>query len=176
MRGAWLWPTFLALTALGSVVLRKLPFYDAAPRDLYGTTLVVGFANLFAVAVLAPGLARLIRRRRPDLPRDIARNYAGTALVVAFFAWLLVGGVIHRPVVQERRADAIAQFGALHDFVVNQAPAYRDGLGAADVLRLEEDLYRSCVPGPGDAPALCLIISTDQRPPGVRRDPDSTPN
>lgn len=176
MRGAWLWPTFVAVTILDGVVLHELPFYDAAPDDLYGTLLVAGFVNLGAVAIVAPLVARALRRRRPDLPREIARNYAGTALVCAVAVAFVAGGVAHRPAVREDERDLRAAFAATRDFVVTQEPALRAGLDAADALRIDEDLFRTCVPGDDPRKPLCLLVSTDQAPPGVSRDPDRTPN
>ena len=176
MRGAWLWPTFVVLTLAGGVVLRELPFYDGAPEDLYGTLLVVGFVNLAAVALVAPLVAWLVRRRRSDLPRDVARNYAGTALVCAVGAALVAGGIAHRPAVRAAERDEAAQSAAVRDYVLAQAPEFRPGLGSADSLRIARDLFRTCVPGPDPRRPLCLLVSTDQRPPGIRRDPDRTPN
>ena len=45
-----------------------------------------------------------------------------------------------------------------------------------DARRLEEDLYRACVPGPDPERWLCLFVSTDQRPPGVSPTPTGRPN
>ena len=176
MRGAWLWPTFVVLTVAGGVVLRELPFYDAAPGDLYGTLLVTGFVHLAAVALLAPLVAHGLRRRRPDLPRDIARNYAGTGLVCAIFALFVVGGVLHRPAVREDERALLASLAATREYVEAQEPGFRAGLDSADALRIDEDLFRTCVPGDDPRKPLCLLVSTDQAPPGVRRDPDRTPN
>jgi hypothetical protein len=176
MRGAWLWPTFVVLTAVDGVVLLELPFYDAAPGDLYGTLLVAGFVNLIAVALGAPVAARWLRRRRGDLPREIARNYAGTVLVCAVTLALVVGGIAHRPAVREAELALAQQSLAVRDYVISQEPAYRSGLTHADYLRIDDDLFRTCVPGNDPRRPLCLFVSTDQHPPGVRRDPDRTPN
>ena len=176
MRGAWLWPAFVVLTLAGGLVLLELPFYDAAPDDLYGTLLVAGVLNLVAVALVAPFVARLLRRRRPELPRDVSRNYAGTALVCAVAALLVLGGVLHRPAVRAQERDAAAQFSAVRNYVERQEPGFRAGLAQADTLRLGDDLYRTCVPGPDPRKPLCLMVTTDQAPAGVSRDPDRTPN
>ncbi len=66
--------------------------------------------------------------------------------------------------------------GAVHDYVVAQAPAYRAGIGDAEAVRLEEDYYRACVPGPDPKRWLCLFVSTDQHPAGVTVDDDRAPN
>ena len=43
-------------------------------------------------------------------------------------------------------------------------------------MRLEEDLYRACVPGPDPKRWLCLFVNTEQRPAGVALDHDRAPN
>ena len=45
-----------------------------------------------------------------------------------------------------------------------------------DAMRVEEDLYRSCVPGPDPARWLCLFVTTEQRPAGVTLDGDQASN
>ena len=63
-----------------------------------------------------------------------------------------------------------------HEYVLAQAPEYRPGLAGLDAMRVEEDLYRACVPGPDPKRWLCLFVTTDQSPPGVTADPDRAPN
>ena len=93
--------------------------------------LLAGFVNLLALAVLAPPLGRALRRRRPDLPRLVASNYAGAALVVARSprCWL-AGGLAHRSAVQAEDGREQAVAAPMHAYVVEQAPQYRDSLGA----------------------------------------------
>jgi hypothetical protein len=117
-----------------------------------------------------------LRKRRPDLPRVVAQNYAGTALLVAFAAGLVAGGLLHRPAVLAAEDDLRAQAAAVHDYVVSQAPEYRAGIALADPLRVEEDLYRTCVPGPDPKRWLCLFVNTGQRPAGITLDHDRAPN
>jgi hypothetical protein len=153
----------------------RLPFQGDGP-DAVGAFLVAGFANLLAVAVAAPLLGALIRRFwRPDLPRMIARDYAGTALLGLMTVVLVTGGLIHRPGRVAADHDRAAALAATHDYVVTQAPAFRGGLASADVLQQETDLYRVCVLGSEPRP-LCLYVNTDQVPAGVRRDPSREPN
>lgn len=177
MRGAWLWPSFAVLTLLDGVLLNRLPPYDDGPGTFVGAVLLAGFANLFAVAVVAPLAARRIRRRRPDLPKPIAENYAGSALVGAIAAGLLAGGLAHRPAVAAERADEAAAAVRTHEYVSHEAPAeYRTRLAEIDVMRLEPDFYRSCVPGRDPRRWLCMFVRTDRRPAGVVPDPDQVPN
>jgi hypothetical protein len=176
MRGAWLWPAFVVLTLAEGVALERLPITGDGPGGVVPGVLLAGFANLICVATLAPLAGRRLRRRRPDLPRVIADNYAGTALLAAVAAAVVVAGLAHRPTVLDERADRGAMVGAIHDYVVAQAPAYRRGIAAAEAVRLEPELYRACVPGPDPKRWLCLFVSTDQRPAGVTVDPDRSPN
>jgi hypothetical protein len=176
LRGAWQWPTFLALTAADGIVLALLPFYDPGPGGLFPALLLAGFANLFSVAVVAPLAGRLVRSMRRDLPRVVARDYAGTFLLIAVAAGLVAGGVLHRPAAAAAEADRAAVLLSVHDYVLTQAPELRDQLSAADALQLEPKLYRACVPRHRRGRYLCLFVSTDQRPPGITRDRDEVPN
>ena len=176
MRGAWQWPTFFALTLLDAAVLTVLPFYGDGPGGFLPALLMSGFANLAAVAVLAPLCGRLLRRRRPDLPRLVAANYAGTALVALLAVAVLAGGVLHRPAVAAEESDRRAVVDSVHVFVATQAPGLRERLGSTDVMRVDEGLYRACVPKPQPRRWLCLFVSTDQAPPGITRDRDENPN
>lgn len=175
LRGAWQWPAFAALTFVDGVLLAELPFTGDGP-GLYGGILLAGFANLFALAVLAPAVGRLVRRRRPDLPRMIASDYAGAWLLLTISAGLGVAGLLHRPTVMAEHRDEAAVAAALHDYVLREAPEHRGALGAMDARQLEPELYRACVPAGEPGRALCLFVNTAQRPPGLTRDTDETPN
>ena len=176
LRGAWQWPAFTLLTLVDGIVLVVLPPYDGAPENLFPAVLLAGFVNLVAVAVLAPALGRLVRRRRPDLPRLIAADYAGGCLLVAIAVGVLAAGLLHRSAVEAEQAREQAVAMAVHDYVIRQEPQLRGSLGAIDLARIEPDYYRACVPGPDPRHALCLFVSTDQRPPGVTRDTEEVPN
>jgi hypothetical protein len=176
LRGAWQWPAFMALTLVDAVLLVLLPPYHGAPEHLFPGVLLAGFVNLLAVILLAPPLGRLLRRRRPDLPRLVAANYAGAAMVSAVTALLVGGGLAHRSEVRAEDAREQAVAAAMHDFVVEQAPQHRGSLGAIDAIRLDEDYYRACIPGQEPRRWFCLFVSTDQQPPGITRDTEEVSN
>lgn len=176
MAGAWQWPLFAVLTPLDGLVLALLPFYGDGPGGFVPGLLLAGFANLFAIAVLAPFAGRLLRRRRPDLPRLVATDYAGAWLLAALAAALLAGGLAHRPAVAAAEEDERALAVAVHDYVVAEERAYEGGLSAIDALRLEDEYYRACVPGDDPRRWLCLFVNTSERPAAVTRDPDEAPN
>ena len=148
MRGAWQWPAFALLTVLDAVLLTRLPFYEDGPGTLVAGMLLAGFANLLAVAVIGPLIC----------------------------SGMFVGGLLHRPAVAAERADVAVVAASTHAYVLAQAPEYRPGLAGLDAMRVEEDLYRACVPGPDPKRWLCLFVTTDQSPPGVTADPDRAPN
>src|SRR4051794_26184246 len=177
LRGAWQWPTFVVVTAVDAVVLSVLPFAgDGA--DLFPAFLLAGFFNLAVVAVLAPVGGMLLRRRkRGSLPREIARDYAGTVALLALAAVLLAGGVIHRPAVAASADRMRVAVAAARAFVAHQGPArYQAGLGTADTWRQGADLFRTCFHGPDPRRDLCVFVRTDEPTPVVRRDPDQSPN
>jgi hypothetical protein len=176
MRGAWLWPTFVAVTLLEGLTLHLLPVAGDG-SGFVPATLQAGFLNLVMVAVVAPIAGARLRRRRPDLPKVVADNHAGTALVLGVFVALLAGGLLHRPEIVELERARVAQSGAVHGYVNAQAePEYRRNLAAADTWRIEPELFRTCVPGDDAKRPLCLLVDTSQSPPGVEVDPDRQPN
>jgi len=180
LRGALLWPAFFTLLVVDALALVLLPPYgDDGPGDLAGAVLLAGFANLLVVAVLAPLAARVLRRARPSwraLPSVIAVDRAGTALLVGLTALLLAAGLLHRPAVADQAEDRDAVAAAVHAYVNASAPEYARGLGRADRMRVEPELYRACVPGEDPLRPLCLFVSTDQRPASVTVDTDKAPN
>jgi hypothetical protein len=177
MRGAWLWPCFAVLTIADGLLLHHLPIYGDGPGSVVGAILLAGFANLFLVAVIAPLGGRRLRRWRPDLPRFVADNYAGTALVGVMAVAIGVGGLIHRPAVAAERAAQAAAVASTQRYVTQTADAeYRAGLASLDMVRVDDDVYRSCVPGSDPKRWLCLFVNTEQRPAGVVVDSDRVPN
>jgi hypothetical protein len=175
LRGAWLWPAFAALTLFDALLAARLPFQGEG-ADLIGALLFAGFVNLLAVAVFAPFAGMALRRRRRDLPAMIARDYAGTALLVGIAVLMVAGGIAHRSSVQAQRADERAVVVAVHDYVLASAPAFTPGLPVMDLRRLYDDHYRACVYRSQERLPICLFVNTDQSPAGVKRDPARHPN
>lgn len=176
LRGAWQWPAFIGLTLLDGVVLTVLPPYAGGPPNVFPGVLLAAFVNLLAVAVVAPLLGLALRRRRPDLPRFIASDYAGTWLLLAITAVFVLGGALHHSEAQAESARENAVARAMHDYVVSSAPEYAAGLHHIDAIKLEPGRYRTCIPGADERHSLCLYVTTDQHPPGVARDTSEEPN
>ncbi len=175
LRGAVMWPTFVICLFVDTVLLHLLPI-DGSSTSVGAAFIEAGFLNLAAVAVLGPLLSLALRRRRRDLPRVVARDYAGAAALLLVTAGTLVTGLLHRPAVLAAQRSFRAQALALRSYVDADAPAYRRNLTRADTVQLAADFYRTCVPAADPATALCLFIDTSHSPPVVRRDSDSAPN
>jgi hypothetical protein len=176
LRGAWQWPAFVVLTLVDGVLLAKLPPWGDGPPGVFPGVLLAAFFNLFAITVVAPFVCWLVRRRRRDLPRFIASDYAGAWLLAAITLAFFAGGLAHRSAAadESRREAAVAR--AMHDYVVQHAPEYATGLQHIDAVRLEPDHYRACVPGRDERHSLCLFVTTAQDPPGIAVDTSQDPN
>jgi len=177
LRGAWLWPTFAAATLLDTVLLRVLPVAGDGPTGWVPAFLLAGCVNVVAIAALGGIGGWLLRRRRPDLPKVVADDRAGTALVLLVSAAFLGLGLAHRPALQDVEDDIAAQAAAAHTWFQTQAPAeYRRRIGAADTLRVAPELWRTCVPGTDGDRWLCVFFDTSDRPVTARRDTSSASN
>jgi hypothetical protein len=174
LRGAWQWPAFAVLTVADAALVAWFPFQGEG-GDFWGAVLLAGFFNLVAVAVAAPFLAMALRRRRRDLPFVIARDYAGTALLVTIFAALLLGGVLHRGVRAEQRDARAASELAVRGWLAREEPAFAP-ITAVDTRELEPENYRACAYTAQDRLPICFFVNTDQSPPGLVRDTERLPN
>lgn len=176
LRGAWLWPTFAVATVLEMALLHWLPVQGEA-TGWVAALLVAGCLNVIAVAFVGGIGGIVLRRRRGDMPRVVADNYAGTAVLAIVATGLLVAGVLHRPMVVHRHAAFGVQSLAVREWVAAHGDAFaRAHVARADSLRLDENLYRTCVPGRDPKRWLCLVVDAGRSPPVVKRDPSSEPN
>ena len=164
------------LTVLEMALLHWLPVQGDA-TGWVAALLVAGCLNLMAVVVVGGLGALVLRRRRPDLPKVVADDYAGRVALGLVAGGLLLGGVLHRPVIEQRRAAFTEQSMAVRDWVAVHGNAFaRANVERANSILLDEDLYRTCVPGPDPKRSLCLIVDTSKDPPAVRRDRSREPN
>ncbi len=175
-RGAWQWPTFAAAVVGEALLLHLAPVAGRA-TDLVGAGLLALAGNLAIVALAGPLVGLAVRRRRPDLPRPVARDYAATALLVLFAGVVAAGGVLHHPAVVAERQAFQAQSDAVRLYVRLHAPAdYQRRIDGADTWRIEANLFRTCVPGADPQRRLCLFVDTKLSPPGITVDPNQAPN
>lgn len=176
LRGAWLWPSFVVATLLEMVLLHVQPVQGESTGWIAGL-LVAGCLNLIAVVLVGGVGGRALRRRRPEMPRVVADNYAGTIALALAGAAFVVAGVLHRPAVADRRAAFAEQSQAVREWVAINGDAYaRAHVGLADSLPVDEELFRTCVPGRDPKRQLCLVVDTSKSPPRVKRDSSREPN
>lgn len=176
LRGAWLWPTFAVVTLLEVPLLHWLPL--AGERtSVIGALLLAGSLNLIAVALLG-GLGGIaLRRRRRDLPKVVADNYAGTAALALVAAVFVVAGLAHRPALTDERKALGEQSLAARRWMQAHAGRFeREHVGEATTLRIDADLYRTCVPTPRPRRWLCVFVNTSSSPPTVKPDPNRESN
>lgn len=170
MSGAWLWPTFIVVIVLEAGLLHWLPIAGKGSGPIAGL-LLAGSLNLIAIVLIGGVGSVLLRRRRGDLPKVVADDYAGLAALTVVGLAFLVAGIVHRPAVQAEQEAFSAQSLAARLWVRNNGDAFaRAHVDAADSVLVDANLYRTCVPEPDPKRWLCLIIDTSQRPPVVRRD------
>jgi hypothetical protein len=176
LRGAWLWPAFWALTVLECALLHWLPVQGDA-TGWVAALLVAGCLNLLAVVVVGGLGALVLRRRRPDLPKVVADDYAGRAALALVAASLLGAGVANHPAIEHRRAGFAQQSAAVRAWVAVHGDAVaRANVARADSIMLDDDLYRTCVPRLDPKRSLCLVVDTSRSPPAIRRDRSREPN
>jgi hypothetical protein len=160
LRGAWLWPAFVALTLVDGAIVHWLPLAGDHESPVAGW-LIGLFASLLGIVVIAPLLARGLRAFRGDIPRAVARDYAGAAVVIAVSAILLVAGLLHQPTVNaDQRAlqDAVARAEA---FIGDRAPArFIHGRPAMDALAIQPpEIYRICAHSGRSSETYCVIVN-----------------
>jgi hypothetical protein len=160
-RGAWLWPTFVGVTALDAVIVHALPFMGDS-QSLAGGIMAGLFINLLLVVLLSRPLGALLRRRRTDMPPTVARNYGGTAAVMVLPALLVLAGLVHRPAIQDQQRmmnDAILRAIA---FIGDRAPdAFRANVVHTSTYAIQPgSVYRTCVPNAAGTRTYCVIVKT----------------
>ncbi len=157
-RGAWLWPLFIVLTILDAVIGHALP-PQGQTESLVAAALLACVLNLIAVVLGSRPLGAVLRHYRPDLPRVVARDYAGRAVVVAVAAALAAVGLLHHStIVADHRAmqDAI---GRAQAWIGDRAPAeFRREVQLVNAFTIEAGIYRICVPGAGGTRSYCVIV------------------
>lgn len=160
-RGAWLWPVFVAAVAVDAVAGHLRP--AAGDTESIAAAALAGLAlNLLAVLLLSRPLGALLRRVRPDLPAAVARNYAGTSVVLAVTLVLIAAGLVHHGSVvanQNAMRDATVRAQA---WIGDRAPTeFRRNVRLSDTFAIQPgSIYRTCVPGERGIRTYCVIVKT----------------
>jgi hypothetical protein len=161
LRGAWLAPALVVATVADAVIGHLLP-PAGETQTIVAAALLGTFFNLLAVLLLRVPFSVLLRRRRPDLPRIVARDYAGTIAITLVSTVILLVGVLHRPtIIANRNAmnDAISRAQA---FIGDRAPAeFRRNLERVSTYTIEPGrIYRTCVPSISTSRTYCVVVKT----------------
>lgn len=160
-RGAWLWPVFVAMAAADAAIGHLRP--PSGDSESIAGAAIAGLAlNLLGVLLLSRPLGAALRRFRPDLPGVVARNYAGTAVVLAVTTALLAAGLAHHSAVVADRAamrDATVRAEA---WIGDRAPPeFRRNVRLSSTFAIQPgSLYRTCVPSQRGARTYCVIVRT----------------
>jgi len=184
LRGAWMWPSFVAITLLDGVLLHALPpVRDGI--DLIPGILIATFANLVLIGAVGPWLARRIWKRRPvaepaappKAQLEVLSDRIGTGLLVAGVFGVLAAGLAARPVVvaetdeRQRAAEELLNFVNAHG-----DDELRRNLEASDTAKLGDGYFRSCIPDDEREGWTCFFLDATGPDTTIVRDPSAVPN
>ncbi len=158
-RGAWLWPAFILLTVVDAVVGHLLP-PQGETQSLMAAALLGGVLNLLAVILLTAPLAAVLRRFRPSLPKVIARDYAGRALITGVTAALLIAGIVHHPAIDSQQSTMREAIARAEAWIGDRAPAeFASNLQSVSTYAIEPgSIYRMCVSSRDGARSYCVVV------------------
>ena len=181
LRGAWVWPAFVAITIADGLILHALPPVRTGV-EVVPAVIVASFANLVLVGAAAPWLARrLVKRARaasgPAPPYEVTLDRTGTALLAAGALGIVAAGLATRPTIvseteaTERNAELVREH-----VLAEQDPELLRNLETADTIRLREGYFRTCIAADDRRRAFCFFVDTTAEPPTVKEDPSPVPN
>jgi len=158
--GAWLWPSFIFLIAADAVVGHELP-PAGSTESLAAAALLALFANLLGVLLLSRPLGALLRRVRGDLPVIVARDYAGTVVVVAIAVVIAAAGLAHRGAIQASQRDMQDAIARAQAWIGDRAPdEFRRNLQFVSMLTIQAGtIYRACVSSTDGTRSYCVIVN-----------------
>jgi len=158
-RGAWLWPAFALATVADTVIGVRLPAVGESQSLLAGAVAAL-VLNALGVVGLSRALGWLVRRFRPDLPAVVARDYAGTAILIVIAAALLFAGVNHRQTILAHRRAQLAAVQRAQAYISARAPReFRRGAEWVNTFAIQAGrIYRACVQGVQDGRFYCVIV------------------
>ena len=160
LRGAWLWPAFVALTIADAVVGHMLPPAGDG-QSIVSAAMVALVLNLIAVILLSRPLGAVLRRARGDFPSIVARDYAGTTVIVVIALALLTAGLLHRSTLQAQRRTMYDAIERAQAYIGDRAPAqFRRNLELVDTFVIQQgSIYRTCVPSDDRKRTYCVIVN-----------------
>ena len=184
LRGAWMWPSFIALTLLDGLLLHLLPPVREGIGIIPGILLAT-FGNLILIGAVGPWLARRMWKRReaaepgapPKAQLEVLSDRIGTGLLVASVFGILAAGLAARPLIVVETNQRERGAKALEDFVnVHGTAELRRNLEASDTARLADGYYRSCIPHDDRRHWSCYFIDARKKRTTLIPDPSQLPN
>jgi hypothetical protein len=190
LRGAWMWPAFVALTLLDGVLLHLLPpvrlgFTREGMTLIFGI-IVATFGNLVLVGAVAPWLAKRLAAREAaagelrvpaHIRLEVLRDRVGTALLAAGLLGVLAAGLGSREVVVRETNSTTENAKLVKRYILHSGdPELIRNLETANTARLGDGYYRTCVARDDRRRYFCLFVDTKKRPAQVVRDPNAEPN
>ncbi|MFZ0090308.1 MAG: hypothetical protein WAL63_12420 [Solirubrobacteraceae bacterium] len=158
-RGAWLWPAFIGAALADGAIAHTRPFLGDR-QSFAGGVLAGLILNLIVVVLCSRPFGMLLRRRRPDLPMLVARNYGGTFAIGLITAALLAGGLVrHDSIVNRQRIldDAIVRAEAY--IGTHAPPAFRAEATRTDTYTIEAGVaYRTCALSQDGRRSYCVVV------------------
>ncbi|MEA2333421.1 MAG: hypothetical protein QOH58_3559 [Thermoleophilaceae bacterium] len=184
LRGAWMWPSFIAITLLDGLLLHLLPPVGTGV-DLIPGILLATFGNLILVGVLGPWLARRTWRYRraadpaspPKAQLEVLSDRIGTGLLVAGVFAVVAAGLAARPTVISETESTEENARVVRDLVLQSGNAELiRNLETANTIRLAEGYYRTCIARDDRRRNFCVFVDTNKEPTDVVRDSSAEPN
>jgi hypothetical protein len=184
LRGATMWPAFIAVTVVDGLLLHLLPPISTGV-DLIPAFLLATFGNLILVGVLAPWLAKRTWARRPAAepgapPRaqlEVLTDRIGTGLLIASIVGVVAAGLAARPTVVSETEDTERNAEAFRNLVLHSGdPELIRNLETANTVRLGEDYFRTCIARDDRRHYFCAFVDTSSDPAQVTRDRSAEPN
>jgi hypothetical protein len=184
LRGATMWPAFIAVTVIDGLILHLLPPIGTGV-DLIPAILLATFGNLILIGALAPLLARRAWSRRPAAepgapPRaqlEVLTDRIGTGLLLASIIGVLAAGLAARPTVVSETEDTQRNAEAFRNLVLHTGnPELIRNLETANTVRLREDYFRTCIARDDRQRFFCAFVDTGTDPARVTPDSSAEPN
>jgi hypothetical protein len=164
LRGAWLWPSFVVLSLIDAAIINALPPAGDSSTAVGGWLLAI-VVNLIAIVILSGLVGRVVRRLRPDMPKLVARDYAGAVIVALITLGFLAGGIAHHHVVTADRAALADAQARAESYIGARAPAAFQ----ADAATLDTDplqpprTYRICATNATHTENYCVVVDRDKK-------------
>ncbi len=184
LRGATMWPAFVAITLIDGLILHLLPPVRTGV-DLIPGILLATFGNLILIGALAPWLARRIWSRRPaaepgapaKAQLEVLIDRIATWLLLASVLGVLAAGLAARPTVVSETEDTERNAEAFRSFVLAEGdPELARNLETANTVRLREDYFRTCIARDDRDRYFCAFVDTRRDPAAVTPDRSAEPN